>query len=52
MTASHEKEALSGVLAHEGGHGNKPADPGGATMKGVTQRVYDAYRKTNLARDR
>lgn len=46
MTASREKEALSRVLAHEGGYSNHPADPGGATMKGVTQRVYDAYRKT------
>jgi lysozyme family protein len=46
MTASREKEALARVLAHEGGYSNHPADPGGATMKGVTQRVYDAYRKS------
>jgi len=45
MTASREKEALSRVLAHEGGYSNNPKDPGGATMKGVTQRVYDAYRR-------
>lgn len=32
------------VLAHEGGYVNHPADPGGATMKGITQAVYDAYR--------
>ncbi|WP_246677573.1 glycosyl hydrolase 108 family protein [Mesorhizobium sp. B2-3-12] len=34
------------MLAHEGGYSNHPADPGGATMKGVTQRVYDGYRKS------
>lgn len=32
------------VLAHEGGYVNHPADPGGATNKGVTQKVYDAWR--------
>lgn len=37
--------ALGRVLAHEGGYVNHPADPGGATNRGVTQRVYDAYRK-------
>ncbi|GGD30650.1 glycoside hydrolase family 108 protein [Aureimonas glaciei] len=44
MTASNYDAALKRVLAHEGGYANHPADPGGATMKGVTQRVYDAYR--------
>jgi lysozyme family protein len=37
-------KALHAVLAHEGGWANHPKDPGGATMKGVTQRVYDASR--------
>nr|WIE90783.1 glycoside hydrolase family 108 protein [Mesorhizobium sp. WSM4875] len=46
MTGSREQESLARVLAHEGGYSNHPADPGGATMKGVTQRVYDAYRKS------
>lgn len=32
------------VLKHEGGYVNHPADPGGATNQGVTQRVYDKYR--------
>lgn len=36
--------ALRRVLVHEGGWGNHPNDPGGPTMKGVTQRVYNAYR--------
>jgi lysozyme family protein len=37
--------ALKAVLTHEGGYSNNPADPGGATMRGVTQAVYDAYRR-------
>ncbi|RUU15494.1 N-acetylmuramidase [Mesorhizobium sp. M7A.T.Ca.TU.009.01.3.2] len=45
MASVREKEALARVLVHEGGYSNNPADPGGPTMKGVTQRVYDAYRK-------
>jgi len=44
MAAIRERASLDKVLAHEGGYSNHPADPGGATMKGVTQRVYDAYR--------
>ncbi|MBZ9774978.1 hypothetical protein LB558_20880 [Mesorhizobium sp. CO1-1-8] len=28
--------------AHEGGYSNNKKDPDGPTMKGVTQRVYDA----------
>ena len=39
--------ALAKVLVHEGGYSNHPKDPGGATMKGVTQRVYDEFLKTN-----
>lgn len=45
MSAKNYKPALSLVLAHEGGYVNHPRDPGGPTNKGVTQRVYDAYRK-------
>lgn len=37
--------ALAFVLAREGGYSNDPADPGGATYHGVTQRVYDAFRR-------
>lgn len=43
MKANFAK-SLKAVLVHEGGWSNHPADPGGATMRGVTQRVYDAYR--------
>ena len=39
------EKALALVLEHEGLYVNHPKDPGGATMKGVTQAVYDAYRK-------
>ena len=35
------------LIAHEGGYVNHPKDPGGATNKGVTQRVYDDYRRRN-----
>lgn len=44
MKASFAK-SMSAVLVHEGGFVNHPKDPGGATMQGVTQRVYDNYRK-------
>lgn len=37
--------ALKAVLISEGGYVNDPRDPGGATCKGVTQAVYDAFRK-------
>ncbi|MFG1375496.1 glycoside hydrolase family 108 protein [Xanthobacter autotrophicus] len=37
--------ALNAVLRHEGGYSNHPDDPGGPTMKGVIQRVYDGYRR-------
>lgn len=39
--------ALAAVLVHEGGYVNHPRDPGGATNKGVTQRVYDDFRVNN-----
>lgn len=45
MAASTYKRALALVLAHEGGYVDHPKDPGGPTNRGVTQRVYDAFRK-------
>lgn len=45
MNTNFDK-CLSLVLVHEGGYVNHPRDPGGATNRGVTQAVYDAYRKT------
>lgn len=47
MAAERYSDALSRVLVHEAGYVNDPRDPGGATMKGVTQRTYDGYRKRN-----
>lgn len=37
-------KALKATLVHEGGWSKHPDDPGGATMKGVIQRVYDGFR--------
>lgn len=45
MAAANFAASLALVLKHEGGFSNHPRDPGGATMQGVIQRVYDAYRK-------
>jgi lysozyme family protein len=36
--------SLPFILRWEGGYVNHPADPGGATNKGVTQKVYDDWR--------
>lgn len=36
-------KALAITLVYEGGFVNNPQDPGGATNKGITQRVYTAY---------
>lgn len=39
------RPSLTATLKHEGGYADHPADPGGATMRGITQRVYDGYRR-------
>ena len=39
-------KALAFTLKWEGGFSNHPNDPGGRTMKGITQRVYDGFRKS------
>lgn len=44
---SNFPNALKQVLVYEGGYVNNPNDPGGATNKGVTQGVYDTWRKAN-----
>jgi lysozyme family protein len=43
---SEFERSLTKVLVHEGGFVNHPKDPGGATNRGVTQRVYDDYLKS------
>jgi lysozyme family protein len=45
MSSSPFAASLPFVLRWEGGYVNDPDDPGGATNKGVTQRVYDDWRK-------
>ncbi|MFC0283061.1 glycoside hydrolase family 108 protein [Camelimonas abortus] len=45
MVASSQRVALARVLAYEGGSVDDPRDPGGRTSRGVTQRVYDAWRR-------
>lgn len=44
MAAENFDRSLQLTLVYEGGFVNHPKDPGGATNKGVTQKVYDAYR--------
>lgn len=44
---SEFERCLAKVLVHEGGYSNNPKDPGGATMKGVTQRVFTEYLTAN-----
>lgn len=45
MTSRFQR-ALRPVLQHEGGFVNHPDDPGGATNRGITQRTYDAWRRS------
>ena len=43
MVATNFPNALRLVLKHEGGFSKHPADPGGATMLGVTKKVWEVY---------
>jgi lysozyme family protein len=43
MAASNWKQAFEQMLASEGGYVNHPADPGGRTNLGVTQRVWEEW---------
>ena len=45
MTYSNFEKSLSHVLEHEGGFVHDKYDPGGATNRGITQAVYNSYRK-------
>ncbi len=44
MPSASFADSLPFILRWEGGYVNHPADPGGATNRGVTQKVYDAWR--------
>ncbi|MEO7852427.1 MAG: glycosyl hydrolase 108 family protein [Rubrivivax sp.] len=44
MALSAFEAALPFILRWEGGFVDHPADPGGRTNRGVTQRTYDAWR--------
>ena len=43
------EQAFQFTKSEEGGFSDNPADSGGATMHGVTQRVYDDYRDSMKA---
>lgn len=45
MTAKNYPTALAFLLRDEGGNDDDPADHGGRTSRGVTQREYDAWRR-------
>ena len=38
------QSGMAFVLPEEGGLSDNPADPGGVTYQGITQRTYDAWR--------
>lgn len=40
-------QIMSWLAVYEGGKVDDPQDPGGRTNRGVTQRVYSAYRRAN-----
>lgn len=46
-SADEFARSLPKFLVHEGGYSNHPEDPGGATMKGVTQRVFTEFLTAN-----
>ena len=45
------EKALELVLHHEGGYGDHPKDPGGATNYGVTKKVYERYLGRECTKD-
>lgn len=45
MARETYNDAIKNLLVHEGGKVNHPKDPGGRTNMGITQRVYDGWRR-------
>jgi lysozyme family protein len=52
MPSPNFQASLPFVLRWEGGFVDHPADPGGRTNRGVTQRVYDQWRAAHGLRTR
>lgn len=50
MESNFEK-CLSEVLKHEGGYVDHPADPGGATNRGVTKKAWEEYVGHEVSKD-
>lgn len=46
MTRDNYPKIMAWIRGHEGGFVNHPEDPGGKTNFGITQRTYDAFRKS------
>ncbi len=44
MPSGAFKDSLAFVLQWEGGYVDHPADPGGRTNRGITQKTYDSWR--------
>ena len=47
MASGNFERCLSVTLRWEGNYSNHPDAPGGPTMRGITQREYDGWRKQN-----
>lgn len=47
MAQGNFQRCLAFTLTREGGFSNDPHDPGGATMYGIIQREYDAWKKAH-----
>lgn len=50
MASENFSDALKRVLVHEGGWSDHPADPGGATMKGVTLANFRRFVKPDATK--
>lgn len=48
---SNFDECLKEVLKHEGGYVDHPADPGGATNRGVTKKAWEEYVGHEVSKD-
>ncbi len=47
MVASNFQPSLKLLLKSEGGNDDDPLDHGGRTSRGITQREYDSWRRSN-----